>query len=132
MKKISVLLVIIWMVVIFTFSNTNAINSTKQSDGVISVVAKIFHYDGDITNFRYLVRKTAHFTLYLLLGILVCYSLKFNNVKNMIKLSLLICILYACTDEIHQLFVNGRSGELLDVCIDTLGSLLGVFLSSRK
>ncbi len=34
--------------------------------------------------------------------------------------------LYAVTDEIHQLFVPRRAGRVLDVCIDSLGSLIGV------
>ena len=48
------------------------------------------------------IRKLAHFTEYLIL-----------------------CILYAFTDEYHQTFINGRTGQILDVLIDSSGSLLG-------
>jgi len=41
---------------------------------------------------------------------------------------LLSCSLYAVTDEIHQLFVPGRSGELRDVMIDSIAALVGVGL----
>ena len=54
---------------------------------------------------------------------------------KLVLLSLLICFLYACSDEIHQLFVPGRSGEARDVLIDTLGACLGVsfyYLVFRK
>lgn len=113
------------------FSNATATTSTKQSDTVIKVVAKVLHYNGDLTKFRYVVRKTAHFTTYLILGLLVFNLCKYNNVKNIIKISLLVCILYACTDEIHQLFVDGRSGEIFDVCIDTVGSLIGILTYNK-
>lgn len=56
---------------------------------------------------------------------------KYNGVKDILKLSILICMLYACSDEIHQLFVSGRSGKVLDVCIDTFGSLMGIFIYNK-
>mgnify|MGYP003309055667 FL=1 len=39
--------------------------------------------------------------------------------------SIIICFIYACTDEIHQLYVVGRTGQFIDVLIDTIGALLG-------
>ena len=127
MKKLSVILVIIWMIVIFMFSSYNGNISGMQSDGIVAMLAKIIHYTGDIDILRVIVRKMAHFTEYLILGILVINACKYNSVKDMIKLSILICILYACTDEIHQLFIQGRGGRIFDVLIDTLGSLTGIF-----
>lgn len=38
----------------------------------------------------------------------------------------LIAVLYAASDEIHQLFVPGRSGQLSDVILDSAGALAGV------
>ncbi len=38
----------------------------------------------------------------------------------------LIAALYAASDEIHQLFVPGRSGQLSDVILDSAGALAGV------
>ena len=37
-------------------------------------------------------------------------------------------LLYACSDEVHQTFVAGRSGEVLDVLIDTVGGSLATIL----
>ena len=55
--------------------------------------------------------------------------------KKVFKLMLLIlwmilifCFIYACTDEFHQLFVMGRSCEMRDVLIDTLGSFVGILI----
>jgi VanZ family protein len=38
------------------------------------------------------------------------------------------CLTYAASDEIHQLFIRERSGQLLDVAIDTVGILIGLWL----
>lgn len=43
-------------------------------------------------------------------------------------LSWAFCILYAASDELHQLFVPGRAGLITDVCIDSAGALLGILL----
>ena len=41
----------------------------------------------------------------------------------------LICFLYSISDEIHQMFIDGRSSEKFDVLIDTIGSSFGVFIN---
>ena len=127
MKKISVILVIIWMIVIFLFSSATGDMSTMQSDGIVATLARIIHYTGDIDLLRMIVRKMAHLTEYLILGILVINACRYNSVKDMVKLSILICLLYACTDEIHQLFIPDRAGRIWDVLIDISGSLTGIF-----
>ena len=53
--------------------------------------------------------------------------MKEYNIKDTIIVSLLICIIYALTDEIHQLFIVNRSCELRDVLIDMIGVLIGYF-----
>ena len=134
MKYNKLLLVILWMLVIFTFSNQKADDSTKLSDGLIlrtvRIIEKITHkqYSDEeiLDKFVKPVRKIAHFTIYFILGILVYIYIDEYNLKNIILISLLICFMYSISDEIHQIFVDGRSGEIKDVCIDTLGSMLGI------
>ena len=80
MKKIiSIILVIIWMGIIFCFSNQNADDSSKVSDGFITTVINFF-IGNDLSidekeilleKCSFYVRKLAHFTLYFILGILV-------------------------------------------------------------
>ena len=128
MKKIiiKILLVILWMGVIFCFSNQVSDDSTKLSDGFIKNTICKFSKDCNKTievSFTP-VRKCAHFLVYLILGILVMNC--FNIDKKYIIYSLVICFLYSITDEVHQLFVPGRSGEVLDVLIDTFGSFIGI------
>ena len=50
------------------------------------------------------------------------------NYKNNIYIPIIICILYAISDEIHQLFVPGRSGQVSDVLLDTLGAFTGIMI----
>ena len=134
MKKtvIKVLLVIAWMVVIFSFSNQKADNSTKLSNGLIrNTVCKISTKNCNETidlAFKP-VRKTAHFLEYLVLGLLVLNC--FNINKKYMLYSLIICFLYSISDEVHQIFVPGRSCEVLDVMIDTIGSLIGIISCYR-
>lgn len=129
MKKtiIKIILVIIWMIVIFSFSNQKAVDSTKLSDGFIrNTISKVINDDRPETISKFVtpVRKSAHFCVYLILGLLVmnCFSIN----KKYILYSIVICLLYSISDEIHQIFVPGRSGEVLDVIIDTFGSFIGV------
>lgn len=76
------------------------------------------------------IRKVAHFLIYtvvglLLMGLLSTYKIKEN--WRMI-LSILLGMLYAISDEIHQGFSPGRSPRIADVYIDTLGVILGTLL----
>ena len=139
MKWLKLILVILWMIVIFSFSNQKANDSSKLSDGLILKTVRIIE---KITNKEYSdeeilekfvrpVRKLAHFTIYLILGVLVYLYIKEFNISNKFIVSLLICILYAISDEIHQLFIVGRSGKILDVLIDSLGSLTGIFVIKK-
>ena len=52
-----------------------------------------------------------------------------NKVLTLMILSWVF--LSAGLDEIHQLFVDGRDGNVLDVLIDTLGGAFGLFVSFR-
>ena len=80
-----------------------------------------------IEKYTYPIRKLAHYTLYFILGILSFLVVKDYSInKKLIIYSLLICFLYACSDEFHQLFIIGRSARVLDVMIDTFGSLCGI------
>lgn len=108
-------------------ARSNEIVRTIQSIGVSA--------PADLLTF--LVRKAAHIGAYFVLGILLLILLKEYGlaVKKMIFISIGIAMLYACTDEIHQMFVPGRSGEVRDVLIDAAGAAVGVVvyaaLSSR-
>ena len=136
MKKIvKFVLVLLCMLTIFFFSSDNADQSNKKSDGVIIRTSEILlgrelnnrEKENIINRFVIPVRKTAHFTIYFILGLCFINLLKEYMVidKRSIVYTILFVAVYACSDELHQLFVSGRSGELLDVFIDTTGGFVG-------
>jgi VanZ family protein len=82
----------------------------------------------DIYKLNHIIRKNTHFIAYLVLGILVINALKRSGVDGIRSVvpALLICVLYAASDEIHQLFVPGRGGQFVDVIIDSAGAIVGI------
>jgi len=114
-------------------SSQNSVESTKVSFGIIERFSEIFNISADNKTLKYaekILRKSAHFGLYTVLG--GCIMLTVSVVKKpgfkYILLSVVLSCIYAVTDEYHQTFVNGRSGELRDVLIDTGGALLGTLI----
>lgn len=138
MKVVKICFLILWMALIFSFSNQKDIESSSLSDGFIDrTVVKIYKVFNEnvtkekeneiIEKYTYPIRKLAHYTLYFVLGILAFLVVEDYSInKKLIIYSLLICFLYACSDEFHQLFVIGRSAQVLDVIIDTFGSLCSI------
>ena len=145
MKKINVILLIVWMGIIFLFSQDSAASSTEKSDTLASTIVNIVTTINPSSNIEkhvdvvvVFVRKTAHFLEYMILGLLIVNVLKDNRELNLdtFVFALIFCFLYACSDEIHQLFVSERAGRILDVLLDTAGSLTGIlfyyFFRARK
>src|SRR5699024_12711859 len=80
--------------------------------------------------FHYIVRRVAHLSAFFILGILTMFAFEHRINRNTVQMAVafLIGVLYAASDEVHQLFVPGRSGELRDVGIDTMGVLCGIII----
>lgn len=132
-KIISWVLVILWMTLIFYQSHKPAIESNEISKGItvkiIEVVKKLIpNIDIDAGRFNHIIRKGAHFFVYLVLGVLVANGLIRCDVtgSRLMCFALLICVLYAIGDEAHQLFIPGRGGQVRDVILDSVGSLVGI------
>lgn len=135
-------LLIIWMLIIFLFSNQNGNNSESTSDRVANFIIDVVEIitnkeisDDDRNSFvedsRFIIRKTAHFTIYFVLGILTCLTLTSYQINNRIVFSIIFCLLYACSDEIHQMFSDGRTFKLLDILIDSVGASIGILITSK-
>ena len=77
-----------------------------------------------------IIRKIAHFLIYTLVGLLLMGLLSTYKLKEnwRIILSILLGVIYAISDEIHQGFTPGRTPKITDVYIDTLGVILGVLV----
>lgn len=135
-KFIAIFLLVMWLFVIFFFSSNGITQSNDTSYKIVDVVAPIIEKDNSTKEekekihdgLNYAVRKTAHFTEYAILGILALNVLRYYDIKKkrMIVYALSFCVLYAVSDEIHQIFSSGRSPMVMDVLIDTCGSILGI------
>jgi len=135
-KKIVLwILVILTCAMIFNFSSKEGNNSYEQSEAVTkkveNVVTQITDKESSYANFERVhkfVRKQGHFIEFAILGIFVfllvrCYDF---SMKKSLIIALLFVLFYAATDEIHQLFVEGRTGRVKDVFIDFFGSVIGI------
>ena len=140
-RKICIIFAVAVMVTIFMFSSENSSKSSVTSSGISKYIVSVLFPDIELKTWAeqkeirdmitHIVRKCAHFSIYAILGFFMCLAVgkgKFLSLNSVISLDL--CFLYACTDEFHQLFVSGRSGEFRDVIIDTLGSCTGIIISA--
>lgn len=135
-KSIFAVLIVIWMLFIFSMSSQNAGVSLNTSGNTIKVVLSIVPkfreqpkevQDNIVESLQIIGRKSGHFIGYMMLGVLsMLLLLKFKNINKKPLFAFLICAIYAISDEIHQLFVPGRSGQVRDVIIDSCGSLVGI------
>lgn len=137
-KKLTIYIVlsITCMGIIFCFSSRNTYESNSTSKNLIrsvidkyeSITGKKLNKEKIITKLNYPIRKLAHFSIYFLLGLVVYGLFLHTSLKYKFSLAILTCIVYALFDEIHQLFVLGRTGQVLDVFIDSMGSIIGMIL----
>lgn len=134
------ILLIVWMIVIFCFSSEQSTKSSNTSQTVIKTglnQIKSFKEMEEpkqnelVESLQHPTRKLAHFTIYTIGGLIIFNFINtFNiSVKKKIAITILIGLLYASSDEIHQLFTDGRSGQITDVLIDTSGVCLGCILA---
>lgn len=123
--------VMLWMGFIFYMSAQPAQQSSEWSSTVMNWLMRFVEswLLVDESVFHLIVRKGAHIGAYFILAIWTMFALEGKRLKALwiqTGIALVICVLYAISDEVHQLFVPGRSGEVADVGIDTVGALLGV------
>lgn len=136
---IYIIISIIIMILIFSFSNKNSKESNGTSKNIINysitIYEKIFdkkvNHEIIIKKLNYSVRKLAHYTLYFLLGISIYNLILYTKFDNKIIISIIICMLYAFTDEFHQLFIIGRTGQFKDIIIDTIGSTTSILILNK-
>ena len=138
MKWFKIILLILWMGLICSFSSQTGTSSSSLSTKVLTRIA--ITIDKDMTDeeidefvdkYSFIIRKVAHLTIYFILGILAYINLReyMKVTPALVIYSIIFCLVYASTDEIHQLLVNGRSGNIYDVILDTCGSTLAILIS---
>lgn len=118
---------IIWMIFIFIMSHTVGTVSSQQSNFIADIITQYLKIDYSLLTF--IIRKTAHMSEYAVLLLLLYFGItKIYTHKYSLLISLFITFIYACSDEIHQLFIPGRSGQFTDVMIDTSGALIALII----
>lgn len=130
-KRSKAIAVIFWiltaicMAIIFYFSSRPANQSAGQSSVVTLFLQRLFHTEA-IT--EHMVRKFAHFTEFAGLGFLINTALHYSIDKQKLPLGIAISSAYAGTDEVHQIFVDGRSCQFTDWSLDTAGIVTGAII----
>lgn len=140
---IYIVLAIVWMVIIYVNSSFEGGTSSKLSEILVNLIFSVSGWFGKIPGieniqeliksdgFHMFVRKTGHFAEFGILGLFVFAGL--GIVKNIrlkpfkrFFIGLIICALYAVSDEVHQLFVSGRVFAFTDIFIDFSGSFFSI------
>ena len=134
LKLLCTVFVIIWCIVIFLFSNMTGTSSKGKSEEIIKKFLNIITRKKINANtleiLNAFLRKCMHAAVFCVLGILVILCLKAFGIYGL-KLpiiSIVLAFIYACSDELHQLFVEGRTCRFTDVLIDTFGACIGIMV----
>ena len=118
--------VILLMFIIFIFSNFAATDSDKQSGLFVNLIKTLFPNLENASFLINLVRKSAHFLEYAVFGFFTARAFKKSGKSPLFAID--FCLAYSITDELHQYFVPGRSMQLSDILLDTLGATVGIFI----
>ena len=133
------LVVLVVMLLIFSLSAQPAVESRSLSGPLVVRLkakveaSKLIPKDMKEAFFKapsFWVRKLAHVSIYFLLGFVLYLALPTRRwgMGKSFLLAVGICAVYALGDEWHQLFVLGRSAELRDIILDSMGALGGILL----
>ena len=126
-KLIKGILLILWCIVIYSFSAANGAASQQLSDGFLQRVGLLqLPYAGT------LIRKLAHFLEYGILALLIESFLEEYLLKKTYRTAFLLALFYVVSDELHQLFVAGRAGMWQDVLIDGAGALIFLLILHQR
>lgn len=148
---LSWLMVLMWMGIIYYLSNMDTnVSNLKSKNTITEVIERTVDTTNKvgITNkhpteskkkiiteeLNVPLRKCAHASVYFVLSILMLYATittykaYHEQTIKIYSITILFCFIYACTDEYHQTFILGRTGQLKDVLIDTLGATIGCLI----
>lgn len=141
LSTIAGILALVWMCVIFAFSAQTKEESGAVSGGIsfriVNATGLLLRLHIDEARLReiagaieHFVRKGAHMTEYAILAVLIYLWLGRWQLSRLRAACLAAAgaTVYACSDEIHQLFVAGRAGMVSDVLVDSAGAVLGLAL----
>lgn len=142
-KILLIVLTILVMIFIFKMSAMEAEESSQLSTSVGYTVGEIvvegFNEMPDAEQQQYVdgiehpLRKLAHFSEFAALGFLLLLDVvaftKFSEFKRFL-IAVIMGLIYAASDELHQTLVSGRSCEFKDVMIDVSGVITGCIVAT--
>lgn len=145
LKYISWIPAVAMMLIIYSFSAKPAEVSDESSMAIVQQLVQIYEntsnnlVSADLKqSLDHIVRKSAHFSEYALFAVTIAFHMAVINWKQenglkrnlmfLFVLPVILAFLYACTDELHQTLVPGRSGLFKDVLIDTSGAAAGAII----
>ncbi len=125
-KWVLLVLLVAWCITIWQFSMAPAEKSSGTSSQVQDFCNDVLDKVGvDATVSAKTVRKTAHFSEFMLLGALAVATLFAHGFGHWLLLSPLVFAPAAIVDECIQIFVPGRGPAILDVLLDVAGGTFG-------
>ena len=138
-RVLFLIMLVIAFYVIFNFSaqdgETSGSLSRKVTEFIVEILSKI-----KIINFELklqyiellhpIIRKLAHFSIYTFVGFSIMGFMCTFDTRTITKsgVSFFVGVTYAISDEVHQYFIPERGPSIIDVGIDSLGVLTGIFL----
>lgn len=126
------ILAVAWLGVLFYFSGQSGVESGSLS---LKLAKKILQWFPEIPlaldDFHHILRKLAHMGIFgvqgLFTGLCLMNAMRPGAGAPWAAIS---CFIMAAANEYHQTFIDGRSGEVRDVLIDSAGALLGIFAAA--
>ncbi len=145
-KTLIIFMIIYYSFIIWSFSSHPADVSAKESKSITGIIYdKIAVHiekfsdmgkDMFVKKADSFIRKCAHFTLFFIFSLFIslyvnCYG---RDAAVFLLTVFLTGVIFAVSDEVHQLFVPGRGCQLRDVLIDSNGVLAGgiIFLLAKR
>ena len=145
-RTVTTLLTAAVMIMIFCFSTETADQSDRTSGMISGVIVSLIYPDYPMfdpvqqksiyDSIQHVVRKCAHFTEYMMLGfsIRLCleswFGLRIRKIRILSLIGFGAGLAYSCSDELHQMSIDGRSGQWTDVLVDSSGVFAGVMLGT--
>ena len=133
-KYIYIIITLLGICLIFSFSLYDAQASSVMSDKVGQIILERFpfiaeHVPGDlVANFGLNIRKWAHFIEFFVLGVFVYLIFRQTVVRHKILVAFALCVLVGVMDESIQCFIDGRTSQFSDVLIDSFGGFVGIVI----
>lgn len=142
-RKLAVIVCLLWMAFIFYQSSQTSQQSNELSHEIVNYIGSqqkeetkvekpesmvIQESKWSFEQVNVFIRKSAHAFEFFILAILLAWVLMEYHISGwkVTVMTLLAVLLYAISDEFHQLFVEGRSARIFDVTVDFVGGVIGI------